>query len=40
VFAAIAIGVAKFTCCQPEVVSFVNVADPSSVPPLVHKLPT
>lgn len=32
--------VAKLTCCQPEVVSFVNVARASNQPPLVHRLPT
>ena len=40
VFAAICTGVAKFTCCHPEVVSLVNVADASSCPPLVHTRPT
>ena len=34
-----ATGVAKVTCCQPELVSPVKVAVASSVPVLVHRLP-
>ena len=34
-----ATGVPKFTCCQPEAVSLVNVAVASSVPLIVHRLP-
>ena len=37
-FAVIATGVAKFTCCQPEAVSSVKVAVASSWPALVHRL--
>jgi hypothetical protein len=33
-------GLAKVTCCQPEAVSPVKVAEASSVPVLVHRLPT
>ena len=35
----IATGVEKLTVCQPEAVSFVNVAEASSVPLAVHRLP-
>ncbi len=38
--AVIATGVAKLTCCQPEAVSPVNVADARSVPLLLQRLPT
>jgi hypothetical protein len=40
VFAVIATGLARFTCCQPEAVSFTNAAWASSVPLLVHRLAT
>jgi hypothetical protein len=40
VFAAIAIGVAKFACCQPVAVSPPNVTVPSSVPVADHRWPT
>ena len=40
VLAVIATGVEKLTCCQPEAVSFVNVAVASSVPVLDQRLPT
>ena len=36
----IATGVEKLTCCQPDVVSFSNVAVASSWPSLLHRLPT
>jgi hypothetical protein len=39
VFALIDTGVEKFTCCQPDDVSFVNVALPSSVPDVLHRFP-
>ena len=39
-FAEIATGVENDTCCQPVAVSFVNVAEASSVPVLVHRWPT
>ena len=39
-FAVIAIGVVKLTCCQPEAVSAANVAVASFVPALDHKLAT
>src|SRR5215468_5424457 len=35
-----ATGVAKFTCCQPDAVSLMKVADARLVPVLVHRLPT
>jgi hypothetical protein len=35
-----ATGLEKFTCCQPEEVSFVKVALTSNAPELLHKLPT
>ena len=38
-FAVIATGCANLTCCQPDVVSLVNVAVASLVPPDVHRLP-
>ena len=37
--AVIATGEAKLTCCQPEAVSPLNVADASSVPLALHRLP-
>jgi hypothetical protein len=40
VFAVIATGLDKFTCCQPEAVSPVKVALANSVPEPFHKLPT
>ena len=40
VFALIAIGLARFICCQPDAVSPVNVTDARSVPVRVHKWPT
>ena len=40
VLALIATGLAKVTCCQPVAVSLVKVAWASSVPVLVHRLPT
>ena len=33
-------GVAKFTCCHPDAVSFVKVAFSRSVPVLDQRLPT
>ena len=39
-FAAIGTGCANITCCQPDALSPVNVALASSVPVLVHRLPT
>ena len=38
--AVIATGLAKLTCCQPEAVSLLNVADASFVPEEVHRFPT
>ena len=32
-------GLAKVTCCHPDAVSFVNVADASFVPVEVHNVP-
>jgi hypothetical protein len=40
VFAVIATGLPKLTCCQPVAVSLVNVACPNTVPVLDHRLPT
>ena len=40
VFAVMATGFAKLTCCQPEAVSLVKVAEASSVPVLLQRLPT
>jgi hypothetical protein len=40
VLAVIATGAEKFTCCHPEALSPVNVADASSVPVLDQRLPT
>ena len=40
VFALMSTGLAKFTCCHPEAVSLVKVAEARSVPVLFHKLPT
>ncbi len=39
VFAAIATGFEKLTCCQPEALSPVKVADAKSVPLALHRLP-
>ena len=39
VFAAIATGVGRFICCQPEAVSPLNVVVARSVPVLDHKWP-
>jgi hypothetical protein len=33
-------GLPKLTCCQPEAVSPLNVADASFVPDAVHRFPT
>jgi hypothetical protein len=33
-------GLEKFTCCQPDAVSFVKVAVASNAPLFVHKFPT
>ena len=33
-------GLANVTCCQPDAVSFANVAVASSCPVLVHRWPT
>lgn len=38
--AVTATGVAKLTCCHPEAVSAVKVAEASFVPLLFHRLPT
>ena len=38
--AVMATGEAKLTCCQPEAVSLVKVAEASRVPALVQRLPT
>jgi hypothetical protein len=37
--AVIATGVVKFTCCQPDAVSPLNVAVASWVPVLLHRVP-
>ena len=39
-FAETATGEAKFTCCQPDADSPVNVAEPSFAPPVDHNEPT
>ena len=39
VFGLMSTGWAKFTCCQPLAVSLVNVAEASSWPLAVHRLP-
>jgi hypothetical protein len=39
VFAVIATGELNDTVCQPDALSFVNVAVASCVPEVVHKLP-
>src|SRR5690242_13168159 len=39
VFAVIATGLEKLTCCQPLAVSLVNVAVASKTPPLLHSSP-
>ncbi len=40
VFGLIVTGLAKVTCCQPEVVSLLNVAVASRWPLADHRLPT
>ena len=39
VLALIATGFEKLTCCHPEALSPVKLADASSVPPVLHRLP-
>ena len=38
-FAAIVTGVGNVTCCQPDAVSPLKVAEASSVPPELQRLP-
>jgi hypothetical protein len=40
VFAVMATGFEKFTCCQPEALSPIKVALARSVPKPFHRLPT
>jgi hypothetical protein len=40
VFAVMASGLARFTCCQPDAVSLTNVTCASNVPLLFHTLAT